>query len=65
MSGGDPNFSDNQEYVDTFIHNKYDLTKIRPILETLGKDNPAIQAWLDDYDAYNSALKLSYEAANR
>lgn len=65
MGGGDDNFTQNQEYVDTFTQNKYDLTKVRPILETLAKDNPQIQAWLDNYDSYAGSQKLAYEEAYR
>lgn len=65
IGGGDDNFTQNQEYVDTLTQNKYDLTKVRPILETLAKDNPQIQAWLDNYDSYASSQKLAYEEAYR
>lgn len=65
IGGGDDNFTQNQEYVDTLTQNKYDLTKVRPILETLAKDNPQIQEWLDKYDSYASSQKLAYEEAYR
>ena len=65
IGGGDDNFTQNQEYVDTLTQNKYDLTKVRPILETLAKDNPQIQAWLDNYDSYAGSQKLAYEKAYR
>lgn len=50
IAGNDANLTDADLQVLT--NNKYDLTKVRPILERLAPENPEIQQWLSSLDSY-------------
>lgn len=65
VSGGEPILTNNKEQLDTLMNNKYDLTKVRPILEGLASQNQYVQNWLSDYDSYKSSQKLAYDNAYR
>lgn len=65
MSGGEPRVMQNKEWMDTLTNHKYDLSKIRPIIESIAAVNPHAKQWLSNYDNYQSSQKLAYENAYR
>ena len=59
VAGNDANLSDADLQV--LINNKYDLTKVRPILERLAPENPEIQQWLSSLDSYIDNQESIYQ----
>jgi hypothetical protein len=52
MSGDEPRVMQNKEWMDTLTNHKYDLSKIKPIIESIASVNPHAKQWLSDYDSY-------------